>query len=193
MTREEIIQGLQFTIDMFLSDPSTGEVFEEPRNDMDKITIDACKGAIKELQDNSYELWKESYEVEHERNIRLEENIKALEQAECEDAISRADAIKTAIEAADDWDGGYNLTRADIIEKAIKSLPPVTPQPKMGRWIYEKRKRLINETDEGAEYVTDYWCKCSNCGGDFGYRKMKDAFCKYCGAKMIEPQESEEV
>ena len=36
--------------------------------------------AIKELQDNSYELWKESYEVEHERNIRLEEKIKALEQ-----------------------------------------------------------------------------------------------------------------
>ena len=65
-------------------------------------------------------------------------------------------------------------------------------QPNIGHWIYEKRKRLINETDEGAEYITDYWCKCSKCGGDFGFRKMKDAFCKYCGTKMIEPQESEE-
>lgn len=80
MTKEEIIQGLRFTIDMFLLDPNTGETITEPRNDMDKITIDACKGAIKKLQDNSYELWKESYEVEHQRNIRLEEKIKVLEQ-----------------------------------------------------------------------------------------------------------------
>lgn len=47
MTREEIISGLKFTVDMFLFDPSTGEAYTKPRNDMDKITIDACKGAIK--------------------------------------------------------------------------------------------------------------------------------------------------
>ena len=50
MTREEIIQGLQFTIDMFLFDPNTGETYTEPRNDMDKTTIDACKGAIELLE-----------------------------------------------------------------------------------------------------------------------------------------------
>ena len=50
MTREEIIQGLQFTIDMFLFDPSTGKTITKPRNDMDKITIDACKSAIKALE-----------------------------------------------------------------------------------------------------------------------------------------------
>ena len=50
MTREEIISGLQFTIDMFLFDPNTGETFTEPRNDMDKTTIDACKGAIELLK-----------------------------------------------------------------------------------------------------------------------------------------------
>lgn len=75
--------------------------------------------------------------------------------------------------------------------KIIRNTVEEIKQPKTGHWIYEKRKRLINETDEGAEYVTDYWCKCSKCGGDFGYRKMKDVFCKYCGARMIEPQESE--
>ena len=53
MTREEIIQGLKFTIDMFLFDPSTGETFEEPCNDLDKITIDACKGAIDLLEQES--------------------------------------------------------------------------------------------------------------------------------------------
>ena len=50
MTKEEIIGGLQFTVDMFLLDPNTGETYTEPRNDMDKTTIDACKGAIELLE-----------------------------------------------------------------------------------------------------------------------------------------------
>lgn len=50
MTREEIISGLKFTIEMFLLDPSTGETITEPENDMDKITIDACRGAIELLK-----------------------------------------------------------------------------------------------------------------------------------------------
>jgi hypothetical protein len=67
MTKDEIIQGLQFTIDMFLFDPTTGEMLKDPRNDMGKTTIDACKGAIE-----------------------------LLEQQPCEDAISRQAAIETA-------------------------------------------------------------------------------------------------
>ena len=50
MTIKEIIDGLKFTVDMFLFDPSTGETCTEPRNDMDKTTIDACKGAIELLE-----------------------------------------------------------------------------------------------------------------------------------------------
>ncbi len=50
MTREKIISGLKFTIGMFLFDPNTGETLTEPRNDMDKTTIDACKGAIELLE-----------------------------------------------------------------------------------------------------------------------------------------------
>ena len=50
MTREEIISGLKFTVEMFLLNPSTGETYTEPRNDMDKITIDACRGAIEVLK-----------------------------------------------------------------------------------------------------------------------------------------------
>ena len=42
--------GLKFTVEMFLFDPSTGETYTEPRNDMDKTTIDACKGAIELLE-----------------------------------------------------------------------------------------------------------------------------------------------
>lgn len=109
-----------------------------------------------------------------------------------EDAISRQAVLDTMselnaisfYEAQEDSKECYYEIR-----QAVENMQPVNPQVKTGHWIYEKRKRLINETDEGAEYITDYWCKCSNCGGDFGYIKMKDAFCKYCGAKMI--QESE--
>lgn len=50
MTREDIIDGLKFTVEMFLLDPSTGETITEPRNDMDKTTIDACRGAIELLE-----------------------------------------------------------------------------------------------------------------------------------------------
>lgn len=50
MTREEIIDGLKFTVEMFLLDPSTGETITEPRNDMDNTTIDACRGAIELLE-----------------------------------------------------------------------------------------------------------------------------------------------
>lgn len=50
MTVKEIIDGLKFTVDMFLFDPMTGETYTEPRSDMDKITIDACKGAIELLE-----------------------------------------------------------------------------------------------------------------------------------------------
>ena len=38
--------------------------------------------------------------------------------------IYRQDAIDAAIEAVDEWDGGYNLTRADMIADAINNAVP---------------------------------------------------------------------
>lgn len=54
MTIKEIIDGLKFTVDMFLFDPTTGETYKEPRNDMDKTTIDACNGAIELLEQSRW-------------------------------------------------------------------------------------------------------------------------------------------
>lgn len=62
-------------------------------------------------------------------------------------------------------------------------------EPKTGHWIYTPIKRLID--DEEGRYITDYRCSCSKCGSDFGFQKMSDAYCKYCGSRMVEPQESE--
>lgn len=51
MTREKIIQGLQFTIEMCLFDPMTGAKRpKEVLNDLDKTTVDSCEGAIKLLE-----------------------------------------------------------------------------------------------------------------------------------------------
>ena len=49
-SKKKIIDGLKFTVDMFLFDDKTGEMYPEPRNDLDKITVDACKGAIELLE-----------------------------------------------------------------------------------------------------------------------------------------------
>lgn len=163
------------------------EIIEKFESDKAKSSLDIAGGVFVET-DLVYEI------------------VKALQQQSCEDAISRAQA-QTELEMnacrytlAKERDGMGQVEWSDQLIKVsdavdiIRHLPSVTPQPKTGHWIYEKRKRLINETDEGAEYITDYWCKCSKCGGDFGYRKMEDAFCKYCGARMIESQaESEET
>ena len=54
MTFKEIINGLKFTIIMFMQDPVTGEVYTKPKNELDKKTVDACKGAIELLEQTQW-------------------------------------------------------------------------------------------------------------------------------------------
>ena len=49
MTREEIKEGLRFTVDMFKFDPLTGE--ERTLNELDTTTVNACEEAIKVIDD----------------------------------------------------------------------------------------------------------------------------------------------
>lgn len=58
------------------------------------------------------------------------------------------------------------------------------PARKKGKWVYTPQKRLVDETDEGPVYEVQEKCNCSVCGADFGYCKVEDSFCKYCGAEM---------
>lgn len=61
MTNEEIkigIDNLQFTIEMFLFDPSTGEMKTyESLNDDDKYTVDGCLVGIKALEKAKKYAW----------------------------------------------------------------------------------------------------------------------------------------
>ena len=63
---------------------------------------------------------------------------------------------------------------------AIEALPTVTPQPKTGRWIRH----------DNGKY---HWYLCSCCDAMVGSdeKMMAYKYCPNCGAKMVEPQESE--
>jgi hypothetical protein len=93
----------------------------------------------------------------------LDMAIEALEQEPCEDCISR----QAVIELVEGWWIGH--TKEDDLATEIKSLPSVTPQPKVGEWL------------KNGDF-----CKCSNCHGNvlFSNKKYYN-YCYHCGAKMI--------
>lgn len=102
-----------------------------------------------------------------------------LEQQPCDDVISRAEAIKRFTynhkgERIPDYDCDNFSVQIDIktVKKVLRDLPPVTPHPKIGRWI---KKRV-----EGRGIHYGY---CSNC--DYNVEQRYDFnYCPNCGAKM---------
>ena len=101
-------------------------------------------------------------------NEEGEEIIKALEQQPCEDCISRQAVINCVT---------TNEFRYKIVED-IKTLPSVTPKEKTGKWI-----------ENAPEYQNiDPPYICSECGN---MHLRKTNYCDQCGARMLEPQESE--
>lgn len=87
-----------------------------------------------------------------------------------DDLISRAAAIECAIDAVDDWDGGWNPNRETVIRRYFEELPAVDAAPVVhGHWI---------DTGSGQE--------CSVCGEvQYGYDSGR-FYCPNCGAKMDE-------
>ncbi len=122
----------------------------------------------------------------------IDRAIKALEQ-ESEDAISRQATIDTLLTERKKLDScmqkclennqmslrALNKAERNRIEEdiyIIKNLPPVTPQPKTGHWI-----------------DLPFSFECSECGIIRAKETSgKYNFCPHCGARMIEPQESED-
>lgn len=100
------------------------------------------------------------YELTHPK-------IKALEQAPCEDCVSRQKVIDALTKTSG--------IRGDAL-KALYDLPPVTPKPKMRRWI-------------DKDGISDFMY-CSNCGGKKHYSE-KWIGCPYCLADMRESYKGE--
>jgi len=146
----------------------------------------------------------------------LEETIKTLAQESCEDAISRQEVLdQTYLWSKDEF---LRVTNPfDYLRKRINSLLPVTPQPKTEcscEQIKWERDTAIAQLKElgyglGEKPKTGHWIMsndglyrpiCNNCGAHpwKGYiptvEEAKEVFkyCPQCGAKMVEPQESED-
>jgi rubrerythrin len=91
--------------------------------------------------------------------------------------IKREDAINAAIDAVDDWDGGYVRSRAEMIEKKFKALPAAdVVERKVGKWT---NKRTLQHDGE--------WY-CSRCQFEPYYSRDIHTlnFCPNCGADMRE-------
>ena len=128
---------------------------------------------------------------QHEEAKRIA--IEALEQQSCEDCISRADVEQTVednilcythsdrpIDQDPDTDCHMAIRIAlRMLRKDLRKLPPVTPQPKVGHWV-------------------DNHTTCDKCGWQMIDDVMESPnivffnYCPACGARMIEPQESED-
>ena len=111
----------------------------------------------------------------------------ALEQEPCEDAISRQATVDFLENHAETYEDvrvkmGFKVSASLINNR--NNLPPVTPQDsRKGHWIYDNfnwRCSECNETPKTMGYVGT---------ADFMTEHFK--FCNHCGARMIEPQESE--
>lgn len=98
------------------------------------------------------------------------------------DTISELNAI-SFYEAQEDSKECYHEIR-----QAVENMQPITPQPKTGHWI--EHPEIETST---PEYLMFY--ECSECGDKQCFCKSdihKKRFCSNCGAKMVEPQESED-
>lgn len=87
----------------------------------------------------------------------------------CEDVVSRQDVLKTIVEQ---YDAHYEVIPSWLDFAQLQSV-----QPKTGHWI---------------AYADGIWIKhyeCSECGKR---NSTHSDYCPNCGAKMVEPQESEE-
>lgn len=135
----------------------------------------ACLHGSKALEQKDWKFYYDHGYAQAKRDL----------QEPCDDAISRAGAIKALeydifIEADDGLDN-YRTVIEDLVnaidntQKAqIEALPSVTPQQRTGHWIEDE-----NEMEVICSECAENNDKCSK-------------FCPNCGAKMIESQESEE-
>lgn len=111
--------------------------------------------------------------------------IKALEQEPCDDTISRQAVIDSLHNKFSDGFDSDRWWNSMSVLYAINKVPSVKPQPKTGHWI------------EQEDFNGDTYHDCSKCGESFCLIEGTPTdnlykYCPNCGAKMIEPQESEE-
>lgn len=108
--------------------------------------------------------------------------------------IEIPESVKQAFDnAAEDDIYGCYYDYNSIIGRAIKNGVPLETKQKMGRWINDRE--VVDKSRKPTTYHFD--THCSECGFKYAYTTdKKDSiptnYCPDCGAKMFEPQESED-
>lgn len=156
MTREEAISLLKQYIDY--NNPSVPDFY---------TMEEACEVVIKALEQEPCENCCNGNQIEKAK-LCQKSYLAGMEhkQEPCEDAISRQTVLDEMYKRQKDGDA--------ITAGFIKKLPPVTPQPKMGKW-----------THDGSHWE-NRWI-CSECG--YKLFDEQTRFCPNCGSKMQEVEE----
>lgn len=126
---------------------------------------------IPNLFDNS----QESCELRMKQEMALKETIEELMQEPCGDVVSRQAVLELVAD--------YDLSMGQVV-RGIHALPPVTPQPKVGKWI-KTPKAVMGE---------GYMWYCDKCEyqvyQDNSRSYPSEKFCPNCGQpKMQEVEE----
>ena len=117
----------------------------------------------------------------------LKELKQLREQQPCEDCISRQaaiDELELQAKEMSQWSERYTEQAKGVLtaKNIIKDLPPVTPQPKIGRWI---RWLEVIESADGKSTDHIPHCKCSECGTEYDpYSSQFIKYCNKCGTRM---------
>ncbi len=138
--------------------------------------------AVEQLEYTILLIIQDGKDYMDERDIpMLKMAIQALKQESSKDCIDRRELLGkiASVCFTKGWakfraDNGSNGTR-DYIINYIKEMPPVTPQPKIGRWI-----TTWEWTDPCAIF------KCSNCSK---ISKFRSKYCPNCGDKKQEEED----
>jgi hypothetical protein len=166
------------------------------------MTKEERKKAIEVLDDMKVKIdIPKAAKTQNDRNWALDVAIQALSQEPCNDAVSR----QAVLDKIYNVDGMEEFENSNIFAKhyadIVKALPPVTPKSetvtefadrcrecgkmRKGHWIYD-------------ETIENWQCsKCNETPKTMGYVGTADfmaehfKFCNHCGARMVEPQESE--
>lgn len=142
----------------------------------DKQTNMTAEEAIKKLNDILEEATKTDNSVCYVTSDdadALKQAIEALKAKPCTDAVSGQAVIDMT--GLSEWFDSSNSYNEFVF--ALNDLPPVMPQPKIAHWMLLK--------DEHGDVIEAVCSSCDNNGNH------KWNLCPYCGAIMIDSQESE--
>ena len=112
-----------------------------------------------------------------------------LEQQPCDDCISRQAVHDLIAELLSDYLHDEDREKIEELDVKIEDLPPVTPKEKTGHWEYVQYDYNPNIGNWHCSECRNIVVMCVNKKEMGGIPLYK--YCPNCGAKMIEPQESE--